>query len=182
MEDQKKYSFILRNLHLIGGIAFVVALVLGLVMEEMERGPEKFQLMFFHKSLGLAVLGLAAFRLLEWLRSPQPKALDSHAKWEQLASKVVKVGLYVVMIGFPVSGLMMSWYAGYPAAFFGLFEIAPPFEKNEGLNELFGAIHHYLMPATLGLLALHVAGAVKHHVMDKDETLTRISPFPVKAR
>ena len=135
MEKQRKYSFLLRNLHLIGGVAFILALVLGLVMEDMERGPEKFQLMFFHKSLGLAVLGLAALRLLEWMRSSQPGALDSHAKWEQLSSKVVKVGLYGVMILLPVSGVMMSWYGGYPVGFFGLFELAPMVDKNPNIHE-----------------------------------------------
>ncbi len=180
METQSKYSLILRNLHLIGGVVFIGALVLGLVMEDMDRGPEKFQLMFFHKSLGLAVLGLAALRLLEWMRKPQPGALESHKNWERLSSKAVKVGLYGVMILLPVSGVMMSWYGGYPIVFFGLFELAPMVEKSAGLHELYEEIHEAMVPAVFLLLFLHIAGALKHHVVDKDETLMRINPFSAK--
>jgi len=177
MEEKTKYSIILRNLHLIGGVAFIAALILGLVMEEMERGPEKFQLMFFHKSLGLAVLGLAAFRLLEWMRSAQPEALDTHTVWEIRAAKAVKAGLYVVMIGLPVSGVLMSWYNGHPAAFFGLFEWTPMVEKSKNMGDFFEEIHETLVPFTFILLGLHIVGALKHHFLDQDQTLLRISPF-----
>ncbi|GGF59743.1 cytochrome b [Terasakiella brassicae] len=177
MEQKTKYSFILRNLHIIGGLVFVAALVLGIVMEDMARGPEKFQLMFFHKSLGLAVLGLVALRLLEWVRSAQPVALESHANWEVWAAKLVKIALYIVMIVLPISGVLMSWFKGYPAAFFGLFELAPMVEKSKDLGELFESIHKAMVPLTFVLLGLHVVGALKHHFIDRDETLVRISPF-----
>jgi len=177
MDKEAKFSFVLRNLHVIGGLAFVIALIVGLVMEEMERGEALFQVMFFHKSIGLAVLGLVAFRLLEWLRSPQPKALDAHSRWEQQAAKLVKVGLYVVMIALPVSGLLMSWFKGYPGAFFGLFELPPLVSKDEGLHEVFEEIHEILVPVTFLLLGLHIGGALKHHFWDRDGTLLRIAPF-----
>ena len=177
MEEQTKYSRVTRNLHLIGGVVFVATFVLGLIMEDMERGPVLFQFIFFHKSLGLAGLALVAFRLLEYTRSSAPQALETHTNWELLLSKLVKIGLYIVMIGFPITGLMMSWFKGYPADFFGLFEIAPMVTKDESMGEFFGAIHHYLVPTTFLLLGLHVVGAVKHHMMDKDATLARISPI-----
>jgi len=176
-EVQTKYSFILRNLHMIGGLAFIAALGIGLVMEEFEDTPAFFQYITLHKSFGLAVLGLAAFRLLEWMRTSQPAALDTHANWEKVASKSVKVGLYFVMIGLPISGILMSWSAGYPAAFFGLFEIAPMIEKSKALGGAMHETHEILVSLTYLLLAMHVGGAIKHHILDKDSTLSRISPF-----
>jgi len=177
MDKEAKFSFLLRNLHLIGGVAFVIALIMGLVMEEIDRGEALFQVMFFHKSIGLAVLGLVAFRLLEWVRTSQPKGLESHSRWEQQAAKLVKIGLYVVMIALPVSGLLMSWFKGYPGAFFGLFDLPPLVAKDEGLHEVFEEIHEALVPATFLLLGLHVGGALKHHFLDRDGTLLRIAPF-----
>ncbi|MDV7338640.1 cytochrome b [Terasakiella sp. A23] len=177
MKQHVKYSLVTRNLHLIGGVIFIAAFGVGLYMEDLERGPKLFQMIFIHKSIGLAGLMLVIARLLEYTRSNAPQALESHTKLEQTLSKLVKIGLYVIMLGFPITGLMMSWFKGYPAAFFGLFEIAPMVTKDEAIGDVFGAIHHYLVPATFLLLGLHIAGALKHHVIDRDATLKRINPL-----
>lgn len=178
MEKQEKYSVAIRYMHVVGGLAFVAALVLGLVMDDMERGSAKFELMFFHKSLGLAVMGLVAFRLLELFRSGAPAPLENHKKWEVLAAKAVKIGLYGVMIVMPFSGVLMSWSAGYPAEFFGLFQLQPMIDKSPILNDFMDEIHDSAVPLIMLLLALHIGGAIKHKIVDKDATLQRISPLP----
>ncbi len=182
MDNTQRYSFLLRHLHWIGGLVFLAALVAGLVMDEMARGAGKAEVMFFHKSLGLAVAGLAVLRLVEWVRSSQPGALDSHAIWERRLSLATKIGLYAVMFALPLSGVLMSWLKGYGVSFFGLFELAPLFDKNHDLAEVFEEIHESIVPVVFVLLGLHIAGALKHHFMDKDETVQRISPVALSKK
>jgi cytochrome b561 len=74
----------------------------------------------------------------------------------------------------PLSGYLMSSALEFPVPFFGL-SFPRLLAKDEHLGELFGQMHEILAYTLLFVLGLHVAGALKHHVIDKDETLQRMA-------
>ena len=53
--------------------------------------------------------------------------------------------------------------------------------KDEALADQLKDTHEFLNMAMLALVVLHVAAALKHHVMDRDDVLARMLPL-VKPR
>ena len=58
----------------------------------------------------------------------------------------------------------------------GVVTIPAPIGKNEALKEILSEVHELLAFGFLGLIAVHMAAALKHHFVDRDLTLVRILP------
>jgi cytochrome b561 len=126
-----------------------------------------------HKSIGITLLALIAFRLY-WRLTHQPPALLSSLKaWEKKLAETAHLLLYVLMIAMPVSGLLMALYSKYGVKWFGLAFL--PGLDNKAVREVFLVVHEWVGLAFALLILLHIAGALKHKFINKDETLKRMS-------
>ena len=126
-----------------------------------------------HKSLGVTLMALIAFRLY-WRLTRQPPALLSSLKaWEKKLAESAHVLLYVLMIAMPVSGLLMALYSKYGIKWFGLAFL--PGLDNKAIREFFLVVHEWVGVAFALLILLHIAGALKHKFINKDETMKRMS-------
>jgi cytochrome b561 len=67
----------------------------------------------------------------------------------------------------------MSMSGGHPVNFFGL-AMPSLMDKNPDVKDIAWKIHQVLSYALIAGVALHVLGAFKHHIIDKDNTLTRM--------
>lgn len=144
--------------------------------EDYPKGSdERLQWMLLHKSLGVSVFFLVWLRIGARLSMLTPKALGEGVLLK--VSSLVALGLYAVMIALPVSGMLASWYEAKPVVWFGLVELPALVSPNEEMVEVFEELHEAGFNVLLGLLALHVAGALKHHLVDKDSTLRRMLPW-----
>jgi len=141
-----------------------------------------------HKSIGITALGLVLLRVL-WRASHRPPPLpQAYAAWERQASQAAHALLYGVMLALPLSGWLhdSAWKdaATHPMRWFGLFEwprigfimSLPPAVK-EGLHDAFGTAHAAAGYALYGLFALHLAGALKHQWLDRQQELQRMALF-----
>ena len=179
---QTEYGLIARIFHW-GMAALIAVLVLvGLFMTDMAYSPEKLELYALHKSFGLLVLFLILGRRIWRFASPSPRPLGTHQNWEKALAKIVHVFFYLALAALPLSGWLMSSAGEFPVPFFGL-QMPDLTGKNEALFDVMKAVHGSLALILLAVLALHIAGAFKHHMMDRDETLTRMAsglkPVPV---
>ncbi len=140
----------------------------GLPKETAEQKQYAFQFYGLHKSFGVVVLALMVLRLL-WIRLSPPPALPAvfDAK-EKMITKAVQGFLYILMILMPVSGYVMSNAGGYPINFFGLGELPALIGKSKEIGGIAHEAHEIMGFAMLALIALHVAGALKHRIKDKD--------------
>lgn len=126
-----------------------------------------------HKSIGVTLLALIAFRVF-WRLTHQPPALLSSLKaWERKLADAAHKILYVLMIAMPVSGLLMALYSKYGVKWFGI-KILPGLD-DKAVREIFLAMHEWIGVAFALLIALHIVGALKHKFINKDETLKRMS-------
>jgi cytochrome b561 len=169
------YSAISRANHWIVSIAFFGMLAVGFYLEyggltRETRGP----IMVLHKATGTVLLLVVAWRVIWRLRQgfPAPVA-GSMAAWQVAASKAVHLALLAVIVVMPLSGVLGSLFGGRPIDIYGLFTIAP-FEKNETLQSAASFSHTVTAYVLTGLIAIHVAAAIKHHLIDKDATLARM--------
>ena len=97
------------------------------------------------------------------------------AKWQKLSAKLIKLALYVLMIGMPLLGWLLVSASGKLIPFFGL-ELPALVAKNKDLADLVKEIHE--TGGTIGyfLIGLHAAAALFHHYFVRDNTLRRMLP------
>lgn len=150
-------------------------LAVGFYMHSLAYSPFKIELYGLHKSFGMLVLMLAGVRILWRAATSYPPEIDTHKAWEKSLSKLIHIVLYVAMIGMPLSGWLMSSAGDFPASFFGLFEWPDLVSKDKTLFDLFKEAHEIFAFALIGAVTLHMAGAFKHHFIDSDVTLKRMS-------
>jgi cytochrome b561/polyisoprenoid-binding protein YceI len=169
-----EYGLVAKTFHWLIAVMILALLPVGLFMGGMENSPLKFEVYALHKSFGILVFFLGLARIVWRLISPAPDHMETHKKWEIAMAGAAHFWLYVCIIGMPLSGWLMSSAGEFPVPFFG-FQMPPLMDKNEQLGGVFNEVHEILGFTLIGVLALHIAGALKHHVLDKDETLQRMA-------
>lgn len=172
---ENAYGVIARVIHWTTALLILGLLCMGYFMDGMSPGPDKIKLFGLHKSFGILVLMLAATRVLWRVISPAPKSLSTHAVWEKGLSHLAHLLLYIAIFAMPLSGWVMSSAGDFPNSFFGLFEMPDIVAKNEELFRSSRFAHGTIALVLLAVVALHMAGAFKHHFIDRDETLRRMS-------
>ena len=127
-----------------------------------------------HKSTGSLLLLLIGLRLLWTLVNPKPRAIGDNGQANLLA-KGVHIGLYVLMIGLPLSGylLVALGTSTKPFEFYGLFPL-PKFTPNGDVREIAEELHENLPWFAIALIGLHIAGGLKRHFIERDGTLARM--------
>lgn len=158
---------------IIGMLAF------GLYLENLPRGPEKGELIGLHVSFGLIVLVLASLRILWRLKERFPASLSEGPAWQERLALAVHLILLFGTVLMPISGILGNISGGSGISFFGMEIIASQrgnseFVANTTLNNIAGAIHGIGGKLMIAAILLHVVGALKHHVIDRDGTLQRM--------
>ncbi|MCB2089435.1 MAG: cytochrome b [Sphingomonadaceae bacterium] len=177
MNTNARYSKVAMLLHWVIAVAVIVNWRLAENFEHAE-GADKFYWIGQHKALGIAILVLSLARLL-WRFTKKPPELAAHlAGWEKALAKAIHVIFYVMLIGLPIGGWLASSFAGYGVDMWGMANLpALPVAKNEAMSEQIGETHGLIGKMMLILIVIHVLGALKHTVLDKDGNLFRMLPF-----
>jgi len=169
---QRRYSRVAILLHWLLALALVSQIALGHAMPSDESGFAAYQL---HKSIGIAIL-LLTFVRLGWrlFRRPPPPL---ERGFGGLIAKAVHWGFYAVLILGPLTGwlLVSSAPIRVPTVLFGVVPW-PHLPVPAGLNELSEDAHEWLGWIAIGLIALHVAGAMRHQLILHDGLLGRMAP------
>ena len=175
--DLDRYNAPAIALHWIIAALIVANLFLGFFHESFGKAATPW-LMFYHKSFGMTVLGLTLARLA-WRLTHRPPAFDPVLKsWERGLARLIHALFYLALIVLPLSGWLLSSTGGRVTNFYGLFDIAPlPISRSDETHELFEEMHELLGFGMLGLLGLHVAGALKHHFDGHRHLIGRMAPF-----
>lgn len=178
----ERYSAVAATLHWLLAGLLIFQIVLGVWMVGLPLGLQKYQLFQLHKSLGFLILALSLARL-GWRLAVPPPPFDASLKpWERSLAHGVHWALYVFMVGTPLLGWATISAAPGPAPtrFFGLFPV-PPLPVVEGAGKAWqdtlGDAHGLLAFAGVALIALHLAGALKHQFIDRAPELQRMLPF-----
>ncbi len=156
-------------------LIIITLLGVGLWMSglDVKTTPYKFYVYGLHKSFGIVVLLLMIGRLCWRIYNTKVSPHANHKKWERSLAKIVHTLLYVLAFTMPLSGWAMSSAGGHPVNFFGL-PLPALMDKNEQWGGIFRDVHEYVGYSLIGIIVLHAVGALKHHFMDRDDTLKRM--------
>jgi len=165
-------------LHWLVAMAMIGLISLGIYMEQNEA----FALYGLHKSLGMLILLLVLPRVIWRVIKGWPRPVNTVNKIEQLLAKVSHWLLILGTVLFPISGMMMSGAGGRGLYIFGWELLAQNRDAvtdkivplNESLAGVGHEVHGILMWVISITIVLHIAGALKHQLLDKDNTLGRM--------
>ncbi|MFS4580045.1 cytochrome b/b6 domain-containing protein [Phaeobacter sp. C3_T13_0] len=135
------------------------------------------RLFSLHKTLGLTLFLTALLRILWALSQPKPVPLHPERRLETLLAEVVHWLLYGSLVAAPLTGwIHHAATTGFAPIWWPFGQSLPFVAKSEGVAAAFGGLH-WLFVWTLAVsLALHIAGALKHQIIDRDATLRRMLP------
>jgi len=181
MSPRPHYDIPARCAHWLTAALMFAAFPLGVYMHDLPLSPLKLQLISYHKWIGVAVLLLVVPRLYVRVTRPVPAPLPVPA-WQQKIAGLTHGLLYGLMAAVPMSGWLMSSAKGFPVVFLGVVPLPDLVGKSEALGDFFATAHVTLNYTLLALVGLHVAAALKHHLIDRDATLSRMWPALARTR
>jgi len=127
-----------------------------------------------HKGVGILLfilmLGRWAWRYL----NPPPPALPSYGKLTRLGATLGHGLLYLGLFGVLLSGYLIPTAEGRGIEVFGWFEVPALLSGIPDQEDLAGLVHQYLAWGLVIFAGLHALAALKHHLIDRDATLTRM--------
>lgn len=173
------YGLAARTLHWLTALLIFVAFPLGYVANTTPLTDETaiarvFTLFSLHKTVGIMALLLGVLRVA-WTSTQERPAPVSHSRLERAVAEITHWTLTIALIAVPLSG----WLAHSSSP--GLAPIRWPFGQSlpfvpttSDAAAIFGAVH-WLATKVLGFaILLHVAGALKHVIVDRDATFARM--------
>ncbi len=180
MSTTQRYTWPAIVLHWAIALLIFGLFPLGLYMSSLALSILKIKLFAWHKWFGLTVLLLAVLRL-GWRAGHRPPPLpDSIPRWQQAAAGALHWLLYLLIFAIPLSGWALSSAAGVQVVWFGVLPLPELLPKDAATAHALREVHESLNFLMAGVVALHVAAALKHHFIDRDGVLRRMLPLPTK--
>ena len=176
-----RYSRVAIALHWIVALLVIGQFALGWLMQEIAKDPpgQRAAAFNFHKSIGLTILALMLLRL-GWRLAHRPPAFPSMPAWQAALARGTHWLLYLTLVALPIVGYLGSEFSGYPVKYFGM--ALPSWAgKNAPAKELMSLAHLWLSWILAGAVILHLAGVVKHGLIDDDGLLARMGIGAPKA-
>lgn len=173
--SESQFGLVSKSLHWLVAIGIFGLFGVGLWMVDLTYYDSWYRTApYYHKSVGVVVGTLMLVRGLWMMKSGKPRALVSHQPWETLLSKATHVLLYVLVFAIVLSGYAISTADGRALEVFNWFQIPSLGSLVENQEDIAGEVHEILAFSLIGLVVLHAMAAIKHHMIDKDDTLKRM--------
>ncbi|MEJ8835041.1 cytochrome b [Ramlibacter sp. AN1133] len=170
-----RYSTPAIVLHWLLAALIVFMASLGWWMMTVEDTPGGERFFVLHKSVGLILLALVALRVL-WRLAHRPESLPAAVpRWQVLLSGATQAGLYLLMIAVPLTGLLGAMYSRAGLVFFGT-DLPRWVAASRPTAKQFFELHETLVWVLVVLVVLHVAGGLKHLLVDRDQVFARMWP------
>ena len=151
----------------------IVLLAMGWIMTDMSASPMKLQVVTWHKWGGITVLALFFVRALWRLTHPAPPPVPMPL-WQRRTANAVHALLYVFLLVQPLSGWLFSSAAGRQVVYLNLIPLPNLIGRNPAAGALLKETHDTCGALLAALVAVHVLAALKHHFIDRDDTLRRM--------
>ena len=133
-----------------------------------KQGPD------IHRSLGVLLFTAMLLRVAWRLTNPRPAPVPGHRRWEVVAAHLAHGLLYVLLFVATVSGYLISTADGSSVSVFGWFDVPSITGRIKGMEDTAGVVHYWVTWSVIVLAGIHALGALKHHFIDRDNSLRRM--------
>lgn len=174
LNTRNAYGWMAIALHWISAIGVMALYLLGERMEEAPDRAARIAAQGLHVSVGVLLFTFLAARLLWSASQPHPRSLERNP-WLRRAGIAVHLLFLAMILLLLVTGPLAVWSAARPIQVFDLMAIPSPFSARvDWLHEAAEWVHGAATKLFWPLIVLHLAGALKHLVVDRDATLRRM--------
>lgn len=183
---QLRYGTVAMIFHWVIAALLIANIALGLYFADLPHSdPWKFELTQWHKSIGLTVLTLSILRLAWRLTHPVPP-LPTDMYWAlRVAARASHYLFYFLIVAIPLTGWIMvsASTLGLPTRYFHLFEWPNLWfmadlhrDQKIALHDTLESVHNTLAWSAIVLIPIHVAAALYHQFIRRDDLLWRMWP------
>ena len=162
-----RFPAVSRRLHWLMAAMVLTMLFLGVGMAASVSERYRF-LVAIHRPLGLAVLLLAAVRLVNRLFNPPPALPDALPPWQRIAAKASHVLLYALMFLMPLLGWGMLSAASYPIVIYGWLRLPAILPQNPTLYAWLRQLHTGFAYLLFAVFLVHLGAALMHGLIRRD--------------
>jgi len=127
-----------------------------------------------HEGGGVIFFVLLVVRILWRLMNRMPQALNNHKPWEKKAAYLAHNILNLLLIMITLSGYLIVTAKGDALLVFNFFTIPASLSGFSNQADISGDIHYFAAWVLIVFSIAHALAALKHHFIDKDETLKRM--------
>jgi len=167
------YNKVSKSLHWLSAILICGLFAAGYWMVDLSYYSEWYKpLPHWHKSVGLCLAALTVIRLFWKIISRSPEIQGS--TFEKKAATYAHYLIYLLLFTLFLSGYLISTADGRGIDVFDWFEVPGLGSFIEDQEDLAGLVHRYVAYALMSLAGLHALAALKHHFINKDNTLKKM--------
>jgi len=173
-DETSRYTRTSIALHWLIAVLVIGQFAWGWWMQEIPKQPvgPRVDAFNLHKSVGMTIFLLMALRLA-WRSGHRPPPLPPMPVWQARLAPLTHGLLYAALFIQPLTGYLGSEVSGYPVKYFGV--TLPTWAgKHVELKDFLSGVHLVTSWVILALVTLHVAGALKHALVDRDGLLARM--------
>ena len=175
--SDQRWSVISMTLHWLIALLVIGLCAVGYFMTELPTSPDKIKIYALHKSFGLTVLALMLLRLLWRLVDRRPAYPPGMPNWQKRLASLTHLLLYAVLLWMPLTGWLYNSASNFALRYFGWFSLPALSGPDPELKALAHEMHEWGFYVLALLFVVHVGAALKHHVLEKDDTLRRMLPW-----
>ncbi|MFT4937616.1 MAG: cytochrome b561 [Paraglaciecola sp.] len=172
-DTSTSYGWMTIIAHWLTGVVVVSMFTVGLWMVDLDYYSQWYKTApHYHKSAGLVLALFTIVRILWKMKQISPKTLGEN--WERRIAKIAHWLLYVLLGSMFFSGYLISTADGRGIDVFNWFMLPSLGEIIDNQEDVAGQIHEWIAYGLIGLASFHALAALKHHILDKDQTLIRM--------
>ena len=176
MTVEVRYAPVLRRLHWLMAVLVAAGYLLIEQRGLFPRGSGgRFAMFQGHYWVGISILALALWRLAMRRKHGAPAITPVLPRWQSLPAGLLHVALYAFLIVMPLLGLATAWTDG-KQIFIPFTHVAIPalLAENEALAHTLEDLHGEIGEIFYWVIGAHIAAALYHHFIRKDDTLRRM--------
>jgi len=171
------YDPIQRGFHWLMAAVILAAICVGLYAADLPKEDATRGFWFgIHKSLGMTAFFLAIMRIGWRLLNSAPPYRVALGRFVRLAASAGHAALYVLMIGLPIGGYVLSTASDHPVSWFGLITFPSVVPVDKSLAKLADTAHVTGAWILIGVLTLHISAALWHYWIKRDDVMARMAP------
>ncbi|WOI55025.1 cytochrome b/b6 domain-containing protein [Palleronia sp. LCG004] len=174
------YGTVSKTFHWLTALLILTAIPLGLIGEDLPQDTSaevarKALVFSIHKTIGVTIFFVALLRILWALTEAKPDPVHADRRAETFLAEAVHWSLYAALVVVPLSGWIGHAAAeGFAPIYWPFGQSLPLVPKSTAVEHLAFTTHWVFTKVLIGALILHVAGAVKHALLDRDGTVSRM--------
>ena len=168
----QKYGLLSIILHWVTALVIFGLFGLGWYMVDLTYYDDLYRtLPFIHQSVGIALALAMIIRIVWRWMNPRPGFPEDMPRYEVIGARLAHIAMLLLIVMIIVSGYLITTADGSGISFFDWFDVPATITTLPAQEDIAGLWHEYLAYALMVLAAIHALAALKHHFIDKDNTL-----------